>query len=177
MQSLKTPPRTIMEVFHMLPEGTLAELINGSIYMSPAPTPKHQRIIGKLYRIISNHIEKSNSGELLLAPCDVYFDNHSNAVQPDIIFISIEKSYIVNEDSSVLGVPDFIIEILSKGNSDHDLVTKKELYEKFGVKEYWVVNPDTKETIGFNLINNKFVELGRFKAKINSTMFNSEFEF
>ena len=85
MQSLKTPPRTIMEEFQMLPEGTLAELINGTIYMSPAPTTEHQRIIRKLAFQISSFIENQNLGEVFFAPCDVYFDEKANAVQPDII--------------------------------------------------------------------------------------------
>lgn len=177
MQAIKNPPRTIMEVFQMLPEGTLAELINGSIYMSPAPTPKHQRIIGKLYRIISNYVEENGFGEILFAPCDVYFDGHSNAIQPDIIFISSEKSNIVQEDSSIHGTPDMLIEVLSKGNSDHDTILKKELYQKFCVKEYWIVNPETKETFGFTLKEGKYESIGQFSAKITSVLLNADFTF
>ena len=177
MQGIKTPPRTIMEVFQMLPEGTLAELIENSIYMSPAPTPKHQRIIRKISFAISAYVEKYVLGEIFFSPCDVYLDEHSNAVQPDIIFISAEKSYIVQEDSSIHGIPDLLVEILSKGNSDHDLVVKRNLYEKFGVKEYWVVNPETKETVGFTLQNGRYTESGRFSGKIKALLFDTEFDF
>jgi Uma2 family endonuclease len=177
MQGIKTPPRTIMEVFQMLPQGTLAELIENSIYMSPAPTPKHQRIIRKISFAISAYIEARNLGEVFFSPCDVFLDEHSNAVQPDIIFISTKNSSIVQEDSSIHGVPDLLIEILSKGNSDHDLVLKKNLYEKFRVKEYWVVDPETKETIGFSWNNGTYVESGRYSGMIKSVLFNQEFEF
>src|SRR6478736_646183 len=131
MQSIKTPPRTIMEVFQMLPEGTLAELINGSLYMSPAPTTQHQRTILDLSVALTTYVKQHKLGEIFIAACDIYLDEHSNAVQPDIIFISSEKSETVKE-SGIHGIPDILIEVLSPGISEHDTVVKKELYRKFG---------------------------------------------
>jgi len=81
----------------------------------------------------------------------VYLDNEANAVQPDILFITKENLNIVKENGHVHGVPDLIIEILSPGNRSHDLVVKKNLYEKFGVHEYWIVDPLTGETSGYQL--------------------------
>lgn len=174
---LITPPRTIMEVFKMLPEGTLAELINGTLYMSPAPTPKHQRIIRKLCSVISDFIEERGMGEIFLSPCDVFLDEHSNAVQPDIIYVSSNNSFIVKENESIQGVPDLLMEILSAGNSKHDKVTKTDIYEKFGVQEYWIVNPDTKESVGYTLTNGLYSEIGNFSGKIQSLLLNHSFEF
>lgn len=177
MQSITTPPRTIMEVFQMLPEGTLAELINGTIYMSPAPNPFHQRTILNLSLALSSYVKKNRIGEIFISPCDVYLDNNSNAVQPDIIYISSEKNGIV-EKSGILGIPDMLIEVLSPGNSNHDTVTKKALYEKFGVQEYWMVNPDTKETTGYSLKDNEYISLGQFIGKIHSALLDNQmFEF
>ena len=150
------PPRTIMEVFRMLPETTLAEVINKTLYMSPAPIGKHQRTIRKLVSQMSAHTEATGIGEVFVSPFDVFLDEHSNAVQPDIFFISTDRLDIVDDDGGVHGVPGLIIEILSPGNPKHDLETKKDLYEKFGVKEYWIVNPATKEVIGYTLINNRY---------------------
>jgi len=167
----------MMEVFKMLPEGTLAEIINGNLYMSPAPTPEHQRIIRMLTIAISSFVDNSSSGEVLFAPCDVFLDEHSNAVQPDIIYVSAEKKIIIREDA-IHGIPDMLIEILSPGNSDHDLIRKKNLYEKFGVPEYWIVSPETKETVGFFLKDGKYSESGRYIGKIHSVLLNNtEFEF
>src|SRR5688572_23429595 len=104
MPGIKTPPRTIMEVFQTLPEGTLAELIDGTLYMSPAPTPKHQRIVGKIFSLLNDYSMKNKFGEVLLSPCDVFLDEHSNAVQPDIIFISSPDAAIVGDDA-IHGVP------------------------------------------------------------------------
>lgn len=178
MQSLKTPPRTIMEVYKMLPEGTLAEIINGSIYMSPAPTPDHQFVIRELAFTILNFLkEKKIEGEIIFAPCDVFLDEHSNAVQPDIIFIFPDRKTIIKPDA-IHGVPDLVVEVLSPGNAEHDLITKRTLYEKFGVQEYWIITPQTKETIGFTLKNESYLELGRYKGKIHSVLLNNTtFEF
>jgi Uma2 family endonuclease len=173
---LISPPRTIMEVFKMLPEGTLAELINETLYMSPAPTSNHQRISRKLTIAISTFVENKNLGEVFYAPLDIYFDEHANVVQPDIIFIPTHKSESI-EISGMHGVPDLIIEILSPGNSKHDKVIKKDLYEKFGVKEYWIVNPDTKESIGYELKEGAYKEIENSIGKINSVLLSHSFEF
>ena len=178
MQSLKTPPKTIMEVYKMLPEGTLAEIINGSIQMSPAPTPSHQSIVRELAYAILNYIKQHKKNDhIFFAPCDVFLDEQLNAVQPDIIFISAARESIIR-DEAIHGVPDLIVEVLSPGNSNHDLVTKRDLYQKFGVQEYWVVTPATKETIGFVLKNGSYSESGRYMGKIHSVILdNTSFEF
>jgi Uma2 family endonuclease len=160
----------------MLPEGTLAEIINGTLYMSPAPTTNHQRIIGKLFRDLSLFVEQRSLGEVFISPCDVYLDEHSNVVQPDIIFVSKAKEKIV-QCNGIHGVPDLLIEVLSPGNSSHDSKTKLDLYEKFGVKEYWLVNPDTKETEGFGLSNGAYVEQGKLVSQIKSPLLNSTIQF
>jgi Uma2 family endonuclease len=176
MQGIKTPPRTIGEVFKSLPEGTLAELIDGTLYMSPAPSPKHQRIVGRIFTQLSSYVLENNLGEVFLSPCDVFFDEHSNAVQPDLIFISSQNSSLVGQEA-IHGAPDLLIEVLSPGNSNHDLIRKKGLYEKFGVKEYWIIDPDTKETIGYFLKDGIYISLGTFSGKIRSAQLQQEFAF
>ncbi|HPH45790.1 MAG TPA: Uma2 family endonuclease [Chryseolinea sp.] len=166
-----------MEVFQMLPEGTLAELINGSIYMSPASTTQHQSTILDLSVALSTYVKQLKLGKIFIAACDVYLDEHSNAVQPDILFISSKKSEIIKE-SGIYGVPDLLIEVLSPGNSEHDTIVKKELYRKFGVQEYWIINPKTKETIGYSLKNNAYQPLGQFIGNIHSALLNNQaFDF
>jgi Uma2 family endonuclease len=167
-----------MEVFKMLPEGTLAEIINGSIQMSPAPTPSHQSIVRELAYSILRYIKLQRKNDhIFFAPCDVFLDEQLNAVRPDIIFISASKASIIR-DEAIHGVPDLIIEVLSPGNANHDLITKKDVYQKFGVQEYWVVAPATKETIGFVLKNRSYMESGRYSGKIHSVILdNTSFEF
>jgi Uma2 family endonuclease len=166
-----------MEVFQMLPEGTLAELINGSIYMSPAPTTHHQTTILDISVVLSTYVKQHKIGRIFIAACDVYLDENTNAVQPDIIFVSSKKSEIIRE-SGIHGIPDLVIEVLLPGNSDHDTIIKKALYEKFGIQEYWIVNPKTKETTGYSLKDNQYISLGQFIGKIHSALLdNQTFEF
>jgi Uma2 family endonuclease len=176
-ETIVYPPRTIMEVFKMLPEGTLAEVIDKTLYMSPTPVTAHQRIISKLIIQIGGHLEKLNPGEIFTAPFDVFLDEESNAVQPDILVVLNESKHIIDEASTIHGVPDLIIEVLSPGNKKHDLITKKALYEKFGVKEYWVVDPTEKRAIGFELKNNKYEEFFNSKGELKSNLLGSSFYF
>ncbi|MDW8331834.1 MAG: Uma2 family endonuclease [Cyclobacteriaceae bacterium] len=178
MQTAKTllPPRTIMEVYQMLPEGTLAEVINGLLYMSPSPATNHQRIIGNIFFKLKLWIEQNQSGEVFIAPFDVYLDEEANVVQPDIIFISSAKSKGIRSNG-FYGTPDLIVEILSPGNPRHDLEIKKELYERFGVTEYWVVNPDTREATGFFLQGKVYASPGTFTGLLRSRLLNTDIEF
>ena len=176
-ETLVHPPRTIMEVFRTLPEGTLAEVIDNVLYMAPTPTGKHQRISMKISTQLYQFVSGSASGEIFTAPFDVYLDEEENAIQPDIFFILRAKAHIVEDNGHVHGVPDMIIEILSPGNKKHDQIVKKALYEKFGVKEYWIVDPETKMATGFTLQNNRYDLIGEETGKINSILLNQTFIF
>lgn len=172
-----TPPRTIMEVFKMLPEGTLAEVIENTLYMSPTPSTKHQRLITLLLTQIHKYVSDNSLGEVFPAPLDVFLDEQSNAVQPDILFISKQNISILDDNGTVKGIPDFIIEILSPGSRKHDQVTKKNLYEKSGVKEYWIVDPDTRKATGFALKNNTYQLIREEEGNITSPLMGTFFSF
>jgi len=79
-ETLVCPPRTMMDVFKMLPEGTLAEIIDNRLYMSPSPIGKRQRLITKLTLQLGNYIELKSLGDLFIAPFDVFLDEEENAV-------------------------------------------------------------------------------------------------
>ena len=166
-----------MEVYKMLPEGTLAELINGQLYMSPTPSPRHQRLVGKLFRKLSRFIEDNDLGEILLSPTDVYLDEEANAVQPDLLFISKNSDLKIIEDRPIYGVPDLVIEILSPSNNQYDLTTKKNLYEKFGVTEYWIIDPFDKSAHVYQLQNKTYQLTGKDTGKVYSPLFQHAFEF
>jgi Uma2 family endonuclease len=170
------PPRTGMEVFLMLPEGTLAELLNDVIYMSPSPSFHHQDISGELFVQIRAHVKKNKLGVCLSAPMDVFLDN-KNAVQPDILVMLTDNMLILTDDGKIKGAPDFIIEISSPGNKKHDTEKKRAVYEKFGVKEYFIIDPDNKETISYYLTSNKFVKQESSKGKVKSKLLKKTFTF
>ena len=161
----------------MLPQGTLAEVIENTLYMSPTPTGQHQWIIAELLYKLKSFATENDLGMILPSPLDVFLDDHSNAVQPDLFFIAKNNLHIFNQNGPVHGVPDLIIEVLSPGNTKHDKVRKKDLYEKFGVKEYWIIDPNSKNTIGYSLVENKFTSIGEFQGEVRSTLLNQSFIF
>jgi Uma2 family endonuclease len=173
---LETPPRTIMEVYKSLPEGTLAELIDNIIYMSPSPVASHQKLLLKIAFQLNQYLE-DKGGEVLVAPFDIYLDETSNAVQPDIVVILKENKGRLEKNGHFHGSPDMLVEILSPGNKEYDLIRKKDLYEKFGVKEYWIVDPETKLALGYALENSKYSKVSEKLAVINSTLIGAEIIF
>ncbi len=125
--------------YNNLPEDVRAELIDGQIYYQAAPSRIHQKILMELAGTIRDYI-RSNNGpcEVYPAPFAVKLSEDKNIVEPDI-------SVICNTDKltdiGCTGAPDWIIEIVSPGNSSHDYIRKLNLYADTGVREYWIVNP------------------------------------
>ena len=172
---IETPPRTIMEVYKMLPEGTLAEVIDNQIYMSPSPAFDHQDILIEVAAQLRSKLK--NEAKVSVAPFDVYLDESRNAVQPDIVIILNSNKGILNRKGHFHGVPDIVVEILSPGNRDYDLIRKKELYQKFGISEYWIIDPDTKLAMTFIFENNQYELKGQEIGRVTSNLLKSTFTF
>ena len=121
-------------------EDTRYELIDGVAYAMAAPSRLHQKINMELSRQLSNFL-RGKPCEVYAAPFDVRLNAESYddiVVQPDILVVCDESKH---DGGSVTGAPDFIVEILSPKNTKHDTDVKFRLYQKAGVKEYWIVNP------------------------------------
>ena len=177
MDAIAQVPKTALDVFRMLPEGTLCEVIDNVLYMSPAPKYDHQRLLSILFRNLAAFVENKNLGEAIISPFDVYLEDLLSAVQPDLLFVSDENRSILKEDGYIHGAPDLIIEVLST-DTKRDKVFKKTLYEKAGVKEYFIVNPKDSKVLAYALDNGSIYELmyettGYFK----SALLNYEFYF
>ncbi|HHM04808.1 MAG TPA: Uma2 family endonuclease [Gammaproteobacteria bacterium] len=123
------------------------ELMDGEIVMVPAPTTRHQRVSRELEYLILNHVKKHDLGEVFDAPVDVVLGKGKDrqVVQPDIVFVAKERAGIVAE-AAIEGAPDLVVEILSPSTEEWDRRYKKAVYARYGVREYWLVAPDT-ETI------------------------------
>jgi Uma2 family endonuclease len=171
----KNPPRTLLEVWESLPEGTLCQVINNTLVMSPAPLDNHQKILIKLSSKIYFFVEENNLGQVRVAPYDVHFDEE-NIFQPDIVFVARENTHLIRE-RGLYGAPDIVLEILSPGNKGYDKKDKKQVYEKYGVKEYWIIEPNDKTVTGFTLVNDKFVQSSLAKGVIESKLLGSTFTF
>ena len=153
--------------YQLLEEGTPFQLINGDLIMSPSPLLLHQLIIGKLHLLISNHLQQSNIGGLVvLSPMDVRLDEE-NIFQPDLLYISEERKLELVQDR-ISGAPDLIIEILSPSTAYYDLKEKKDFYERYGVKEYLIIDPKRFDAEVYVLTENQF-ELQQ-KEKHNGTI-------
>src|SRR5699024_4032854 len=134
------------------------ELIKGYLFrMSPAPTSEHQKISNKISTSITNFLSGKKC-ELYYAPFDVRFYDQNdpekaitNVVQPDISVICDPKKI---DTRGCLGAPDLIVEILSPSTSEKDLTWKYNLYEEYGVQEYWVVSPTEKTLLIYTLDKN-----------------------
>jgi Uma2 family endonuclease len=116
------------------------EILDGELSETPAPATKHQIALGNLHRILSNHVLAYRMGRLLLAPTDLILAS-TTVVQPDLIFIGTDRSGIVTE-RGVEGAPTLVIEILSLTTHRTDRQTKPQLYARYGVPHYWLLDPD-----------------------------------
>ena len=121
-------------------DGKRHEIIEGDHYMTPAPRTKHQKVSINLASAMAAFAKQKSLGLVLTAPCDVILSDE-NVVQPDLLFVSAARAAIVTEDN-IQGAPDIVVEILSESSRKKDEVTKRKLYERFGVQEYWVVDPE-----------------------------------
>jgi Uma2 family endonuclease len=120
-------------------DGKRHELIDGEHFVSPSAVVRHQRIVGNLTFSLTSFVREHRLGEVFGVPLDVIFSEH-DVVEPDILFVKRESSQILVDWCR--GVPDLVVEVLSPSNRRYDEVKKRDLYERFGVAEYWIVDPE-----------------------------------
>jgi Uma2 family endonuclease len=147
----------------------LVELIKGRLYPMSAPLSRHQRIVGSIYRDIATYLKRKKC-QVFIAPFDVrlprfdangqLMEDVNTVVQPDICIICDPNKI---DERGCNGVPDMIVEVLSPSTAKKDLNEKFNIYEEVGVKEYWVVFPDSKIVSVYLLENDKFVLLDHFE--------------
>lgn len=131
-----------VEDFLQLEESNLpCELINGELFMSPAPSLTHQVVSSNLNDILKAYAKKIG-GFVAYSPFDVYLDN-KNVFQPDLLLVRKQNLAIITE-RGLQGAPDLAVEIISPSNAFKDRNHKRRLYQKFGVKEYWIVDPGNR---------------------------------
>jgi Uma2 family endonuclease len=164
-------PSTAVEVYRMLPEGTRCEVIFNELIMSPSPTPLHQLLLSDLHALIYAFLKNNNTGKVIPSPVDVYLENYNSVIQPDLLIIRTENLHLISKDG-IYGAPDIIIEILSR-NKAYDTQRKRTLYEKAGVKEYFMIDPENKKTIlltlnATGLYEQTYEETGLLKSEILS---------
>ena len=167
---MKTLEKKTVADYEALPEGSPYQLIEGELIMSPAPGFEHFRsqrnILLRLFRLIL----EAGKGEVIYAPVDLYLDEE-NVYQPDIMVV-LKGSKAKITKKGVYGPPDVVVEILSPSTAYYDLTQKKDVYERSGVREYWIVDPMersleiyTNSEEGFKLTS-RVVEKGKVFSKV-----------
>ena len=132
----------------------LTEIIQGEKRMAPSPFGYHQKIVFNLAYEFRNFLEDKNLGEVFLSPLDVILEEGKFRLQPDLIYLKKENLHLLRE--WIYGTPDLVIEVVSKGTLTRDSVEKKEIYENFGVIEFWLVFPEIESFEVFTLVDGKY---------------------
>lgn len=153
--------RVTFAEYAALPEtNQIVELIDGEIVVNP-PLFRHQKA---LWEIIATVMPLMKEGTACLAPTGLHFDD-GNSFEPDLFWVSPENDHclLVDEGRYWHGAPDLVIEILSPSTASNDRGDKFNIYEKYGVREYWLVDPDAKFTEVYRHDGNKLDRHGLFK--------------
>ena len=132
---------TYDDFVHFPDDGRRHELIDGEHHVTPSPNIRHQRIAGALHGLIWAWIEGHPTGQIFGAPLDVVL-SPVDVVEPDLLYLSNERAAQVLTPLHAKGVPELVVEIASKGTRKRDETIKRRLYERAGVSEYWIVDPE-----------------------------------
>ena len=142
-KTVKKQGEYTVEDYYALPEERRVELIDGVFYDMNAPIPLHQQILGRVYAVVLDFVEK-NGGDCLpfLAPTDVQLDcDDRTMLQPDLFILCDLKKL---KKIKIFGAPEFVMEVLSRSTKKKDMMIKLAKYLEAGVKEYWVIDPERR---------------------------------
>ena len=143
MERMALSQITWQDVQQLPDDGHRHEAIEGELYVTPAPSFRHQRISQRLEQALLELLERPGHGLVVHAPIGVEFPSTSEGVQPDIVFVSSARRAIISE-AGIQGAPDLLIEILSPTTAHRDRGIKRKLYERQGVGQYWIVDPEAR---------------------------------
>ncbi len=170
MQTTETKNKYTVKDYMLLEEGAPFQLINYDLIMSPSPNPYHQKISFELSIQIGIFLRSTNNkGYAASAPLDIFFDD-GNIVQPDLVYISEERKAEIVKDK-IFGAPDLVIEILSPSNAYYDLRQKKDIYEKYGVAEYIIIDP-LQQNVEVHILKEGIYVLDQ-KVKFSGTFYST----
>jgi Uma2 family endonuclease len=150
MSTDRAPVRMTYEELQRLPDdGQRHELVDGVLVVTPSPASRHQRIVAILVARLLPFAEEHELGSVFPSPLDVVL-SRSDVVQPDVLFVAKSGAARV-EEHGIEGPPDLVVEVVSQGSRRRDAITKRQLYGRYGVREYWLVDPETDSVKVFRL--------------------------
>jgi len=145
-----TAKLTYDDLVAMFPDedGVRRELIDGALFVTPSPFIQHQRLVQRLALSLGNHLEDHpDQGEVFTAPLDVVMTPH-DVVEPDVLIALGDQRDILTA-KHVHGAPGIVVEVLSPSTRKRDLTIKRQLFDREGVREYWIVDPDRNSVVVF----------------------------
>ncbi|MBZ0169360.1 hypothetical protein MELA_00714 [Candidatus Methylomirabilis lanthanidiphila] len=151
-----------------LEDGRRHELIDGERFMTPSPSTKHQQISMNLARALSNYLATHRIGRVYAAPCDVVLSD-TDVVQPDLVFVSSARGSIITTQN-IQGAPDLLIEILSESTRKTDEIIKRKLYERYGVQEYWIIDPELATVKVYRMTPQGYCRIAELSHEANDTL-------
>jgi Uma2 family endonuclease len=155
--------RITAEAFFALPETNLpAELIDGIILQMTAPELDHQDTTGNFFFLLKL-LSQEIGGKAYIAPVNVEFDEY-NVPQPDVLWLAPDSKCKPDGKKRLVGAPDLIIEVLSPSTARKDKTDKFLLYEKYGVREYWLTDPSRQQVEVWRLGDTQYMLVGTFGA-------------
>lgn len=159
--------------YYAWPEDERIELIDGVIYDMAAPSFEHQDIIGEISYVLKRYVkEKKGKCKVAFSPVDVQLDcDNKTMVQPDVMVIC--KSDVITK-KNIFGVPDFVIEVLSKSTRKKDMGIKLSKYINAGVREYWIVDLENERIIVYDIEHDIQVSIYTFENQVPVGIFNNE---
>jgi Uma2 family endonuclease len=144
-------------------DGNRYEVIDGVLYMAPSPTVEHQDANGGVYFYLRLYVKDTGLGRVFHAALDVELAPKA-IVQPDV-FVILKANQTIIEKGKIKGVPDLVVEVASPGTAGYDRRDKQNTYERFGVPEYWIVDPATETIQVLSLEQGAYRSLGVFQGK------------
>lgn len=159
-------------------DGNRHELIDGEHVVTPSPSSYHQIIVGNLHYALRRYLESHPAAVVFLAPFDVVLSRF-DVVEPDLLLIDARRWHDIVTTDNVQGAPDLVIEVASPGTRRRDETVKRRLYERTGVREYWIVDPDVEVLRVYRRADTTFgrpLELSRKAGDVLTTPLLPEFE-
>lgn len=135
-------------------DGRRHELYDGEIVVVPTPLPRHQDVVFRIARTLDAYGERCG-GKMFIAPLDIVFSDY-NVLQPDVLFFRASRVHVIDLDKVTRHAPDIAVEVLSPSTRKRDHGRKMEIYEQYGVKEYWLVNPFDRSIERHELVRDRY---------------------
>ena len=161
--SIPTGVRTKLEyddLMHLPEDGNTYEILEGDLYVTPSPSPIHQRVSKRLQRQLEAYFEATGLGEVFNAPLDVILSK-GDVVEPDLIVVT-DPAQVSNR--AVEGPPLLLVEILSPSSIERDRILKAARYAALGVPHYWIVDLEARVIECYRRIGTKYEPIARAQA-------------